>query len=293
MTDKDDYLFQLFLCVTLLILFLTFPIIAHEGAEYGLQLYIDTLLPYFLPIIILSNWLLSISNKSSSTKLSFYLKAYCLSAIGGYPTGAVILAKLVQNNAITKKETQYLLPILHFPNPLFIIGFFATDLVGQPRIGIVYLIVLHSISFLSLLVIYWKFREAPVSIMKGVYKPSLPDAIKESVQPLLLVGVTIVFFTTITSILLFLMDAIQLHSPAIQLFIIGSLEITNGLLLAHELLNMDNFLMVSILLLTTQSISIHLQVIVIASQFNLKLKQYFIMRLVFSIIISLLYFVVL
>ena len=44
----------------LIILFILQPGIAHDGAEAGAQLFVHALLPYLLPYIILTQWLLKI-----------------------------------------------------------------------------------------------------------------------------------------------------------------------------------------------------------------------------------------
>lgn len=76
-----------------------------------------------------------------------------------------------------------------------------------------------------------------------------------------------------------------------MLTIAAMLEMTNGLKIGNELFSGQPSLLPVILalFLTTQSLSIHMQVAVIAKSEQLSLKPYTIMRLFYALLIPLLY----
>lgn len=284
----DERLIQIFICIFLIAALIAFPGVAHVGAETGFQLFIYALLPYFLPIIILSNWLIGLTNASTySSKLFSYLKAYMLSAIGGFPTGAVIIGNMYKTNEISEKEASLLLPILHFPNPLFVIGFVSTDIFGDASFGKMYLMKIHACAIMLLLLLYFRFRKhaqpkSNISTSNGTFIQS----VKESVQPILIVAITIIFFTTITSVLIHFAN---IYIPSIasnQLFYFTCvLEMTNGIHMATQLFQADQLPTILAALLTTQSLSIHLQVMTIASASKIPLTYYWKLRLIICLFI--------
>ena len=52
----------------LIILFILQPGIAHAGAEAGAQFFVHALLPYLLPYIILTQWLLKMPNHAPKNR---------------------------------------------------------------------------------------------------------------------------------------------------------------------------------------------------------------------------------
>lgn len=276
-------LFQLFICISLLILLLCFPGTAHVGADLGLSLFLEALFPYLLSYLILINWLLKLSAAYPLQGRLYYIKIYVLSAFGGFPTGASILANLVKQQELSVKEANLLLGICHAPSPLFIIGFVGQDLLQDPLFSWHYLLLIHGFSLilLSLLPLTSK-RLAPI-----YYTASFTVSIRESAPVVLVVGSTIIFFSTIYAVIY---DVISTIAPPFTLaFVASALELTNGLHALHLLFQGDTLRLLLVFLLTTQSLSIHLQVAVIAKQQALSLKLYAWIRLLYSVAIPLLY----
>ena len=267
-----------------MILLLLFPGVAHAGADIGVALFMDSLFPYLLAYLILTSWLLKLTAPIPLSGRLYYFKIYILSALGGFPTGASIIAQLKERNEISDKQAALLLGICHCPSPLFVIGFVGQDLLGNSTFSWQYLILLHVFSFVLLF-----FLPVPSGKMKAVAIPknAFTSSIKESVPTVLVVGSTIVFFSTIYTVIYSLID--NVFSPNQLLLLAASLEMTNGLHAAHTLLSGDLLLVVVTLFLTTQSLSIHLQVVVIAKAASVSLKSYVWIRLLYSIAIPILY----
>ncbi len=276
-------LFQLFICVALLLLLLCFPGVAHEGADMGLALFMDALFPYLLSYLILVNWLLKLSAAWPLQGRLFYLKIYMLSAFGGFPSGAAILNNLVKQQELSRREANLLLGICHAPSPLFVIGFVGQDLLQDVTFSYHYLLLVHGFSLVLLFFIPVTKR----TIQPIYYKMSFTTSIRESTPVVLVVGSTIIFFTTIYAVISTSLNPIMTDN---YLGAIASLlEFTNGLHTLHLLTSGDTLRLLVVLLLTTQSLSIHLQVAVIVREQALSLKMYALIRLLYAIAIPLLY----
>ena len=70
----------------LILLFIIQPGIAHDGAVAGAQLFVRALLPYLLPYIILTQWLLKMPASSKKNPVwRRFVKAFVLGSFGGFP----------------------------------------------------------------------------------------------------------------------------------------------------------------------------------------------------------------
>ncbi len=292
MQGLGDHLFQIVICLFLIVLIIIFPGVAHDGVDMGLALFAESLFPYLLPILILSNWL-SMLLAENRNKVLLYGRSYFLSAIGGYPTGAIIISQLLKTKQVSRKEASYLLPILHHPNPLFILGFVSLELLHDTSFGIRYLIVLHSISFLCLIVMYFLFpKDLTQSSSIKIISP-FTTAIKETIHPITIVAATIIFFSTVNEILThFIGQYFETVPHFFQLLLTSSLEITNGIFTGYQLLSFDTFILFLVFYLTIQSLSIHIQVYVIAKEQMIPMTPYILLRIVLSLLVPLVYFVI-
>ena len=290
MQGLGDQLFQIIICLFLIVLIIIFPGVAHDGVDMGLALFMESLFPYLLPILILSNWL-SMLLAENRNKFLLYGRSYFLSAIGGYPTGAIIISQLLKTNQVSQKEASILLPILHHPNPLFILGFVSLELLHDTSFGIRYLIVLHSISFLFLIITFFIFPKGDTQHSSVKIISPFTTAIKETIHPITIVATTIIFFSTINVIIThFIRHYFETMPSFLQLILSSSLEITNGIFTAYQSLPSDAIILFLVFYLTTQSLSIHIQVYVIAKEQMIPMAPYILLRITFSVLVPIGYF---
>lgn len=254
-----------------------------------MALFMDALFPYLLAYLILTSWLLKLTSNYNGRTSFYYLKIYLLSALGGFPTGAAIIAQLKQSGELHSKDAARLLGICHSPSPLFVLGFVGQDLLGDVTIAWRYLLLLYTFSLLMLVFIIVKSTPLPLKLSsKELTKNPFTTSIKESVPTVLIVGTTIIFFTTIYTVIDHLLSSyLPLQT---KLLMAAMLEMTNGLHLAHIMLDGNLLILAIVLFLTTQSLSIHLQVVVIAKGAQLSLKPYFFVRLIYIVCIPTLYY---
>jgi len=293
-------LLYLLICITLICLLLFFPGIAHQGTDLGVELFMEALFPYLLPYLILTQWFIRLTpNKSSSSsRFKLYFKTYGISALGGFPTGAATITYLKKSNQISLKKANILLSICHSPSPLFVLGFVGNDLLNDKTFSWQFLILYHIVSLLLLTGIFFYFRREdkgkPITTESAAkHTNPFTSSVKDSIPTVMVVGATIIFFTTIYTVVMHSVKSLvpDIHNN-VMLLIAAMLEMTNGLRIGQELFA-DHHALLWVLMatfLTSQGLSIHMQVAVIAKSEQLSLKPYILMRILYVISIPALFY---
>lgn len=273
----------------LIILFILQPGIAHDGAEAGAQLFVHALLPYLLPYIILTQWLLKVPVENPSKKSwKRYMKAYVLGSFGGFPVGAVTVSEMVKNGELTKRESGYLLAACHAPGPMFILGFVGTELFGDTTSGWKLLAAIHiaNILFLLFTLFALKRKKHPMEypqmeVKKQNASSPFLESIKESSTVIILVATTVIFFSSLGNVLTTAISKVFTVDLGItKTFLLALFEMTSGVQSAtdHFFTNpVFPFLIAAII--SMNGLSIHMQVFVIAKTANTPLLPYFISRI--------------
>ena len=295
-------LLYLFICITLICLLLFFPGVAHEGTDLGVELFMEALFPYLLPYLILTQWFIRLTpnTSNSSSRFKLYFKTYGISALGGFPTGAATISYLKKSNQISLREANILLSICHSPSPLFVLGFVGNDLLNDTTFSWQFLILYHIVSILALTGVFFYFRREDKG--KAIKTVSIPkqtnpftSSVKDSIPTVLVVGATIIFFTTIYTVVMHSVKSLvpDIHNN-VMLLLAAMLEMTNGLQIGQEMFADHHALLLVILatFLTSQSFSIHMQVAVIAKGEHLSLKPYFLMRIILTVLIPILFYLI-
>ncbi|REB09657.1 hypothetical protein DVB69_02295 [Sporosarcina sp. BI001-red] len=273
----------------LIALFILQPGIAHDGAETGVKLFVQALLPYLLPYIILTQWLLKLPvSKNSSPTWLRYLKAYTLGSFGGFPVGAVTVSEMKRNGQLSTYESSLLLAACHAPGPMFIVGYVGLELFGNSMSGWKLLIAIHAaniIFFLFILLLMASRRSqhempdnAPIPAPSSA---PLLDAFKESSSIIILVATTVVFFSSLGNVLTSVIQAAATVEMGIVKTIVLSLfEMTSGVQSATQhFYGSPIFPYLIAAILSINGLSIHMQVFVIARSADLSLKPYVIGRI--------------
>lgn len=272
----------------LIILFILQPGIAHAGAVSGAQLFVQALLPYLLPYIILTQWLLKMPNRVQKTpKWRRFMKAYILGSFGGFPVGAVTVTEMMKSGELSQRQSNLLLAACHAPGPMFIIGFVGTELFGDIGQGWKLLAAIHIANILFFLIaILLLLRGSDTDIYdtqlaktnKGM---PLLDAIKESSTVIILVATTVIFFSSLGTVLsnvatsAFTMDTGIAKTVALSIF-----EMTSGVKSATDhFYDMAIYPFLVAAIISLNGLSIHMQVFVIAKAANLSMIPYIIGRL--------------
>ncbi len=243
--------------------------------------------------------------------------AFIMGIISGYPVGAKIVNKFVEDGTCSKQEAERMLAFTNNSGPLFIIGTVGISLFGDTKIGII-LFITHILACLTVGLIFgfvskysWikgkhNYRSKNVTQTYNISDLGtiLSSSITNAISTILLIGGFIVLFSLIISILnsLNIIDSLAnilsyMHVP-IEFgkgIITGLLELTNGVnsVSALHIKNMSTQIIITAFLLGFAGLSIFLQIFSIASKYNLSMKPYLIGKILQGIIAGFYTFVVL
>ncbi|MGG0667138.1 hypothetical protein [Sporosarcina koreensis] len=273
----------------LIILFILQPGIAHDGAEAGAQLFVHALLPYLLPYIILTQWLLKVPVENPSKKSwKRYMKAYVLGSFGGFPVGAVTVTEMVKNGELSNRESGYLLAACHAPGPMFILGFVGTELFGDTTSGWKLLAAIHIANIIFLLFTLFALKrkrqqmEYPqLEVKKKNASSPFLESIKESSTVIILVATTVIFFSSLGNVLTTAISKVFAVDLGItKTFLLALFEMTSGVQSATDhFFTSPVFPFLIAAIISMNGLSIHMQVFVIAKTANTPLLPYFISRI--------------
>jgi len=278
---------NLFICWFLMTLFIFMPGIAHQGAQLGLQVFLKRLLPYLLPYLVVSQWLLYELYKKNQwqSHVGNSIKVYAIGAFGGFPTGAATISTLSQASMISKRHASHLLGICHAPSPMFVVGVVGSQFLLSANTGILLMVILHTINLLFLVFLHIFVPLPTISKNDAIAKPvtsPLSEGIHQAASILLLVATTVVFFTTISTVIREIMGTVFNGIPhQVTVFIYSLFEMTAGLEVAHQLFNMSTFFpILAVIILSFNGLSIHMQIMVLAKTAKLSLRPYVVYRLI-------------
>lgn len=278
----------------LIILLFLQPGIAHKGAVEGMRIFTTALLPYLLPYLVITQLFIRSQNSflNTTNKFKMYFNVYLLSAIGGFPSGAAIITSLKDLGTLNKSNASWLLAICHAPSPMFVIGFVGIEIFHAEIAGIKLLLIIHAVNLVFLLVFI--ILSPPIHENMYVQKSSdspFQESIKETYQILLLIGTTVIFFTTVSFIVFESVKEILPNiSPILLVFVASLFEMTGGISLAGEMLSGSSFLpFIVALIIAFSGISIHMQIIVLAQKANISIRKYILFRFLHILIIPILF----
>jgi len=290
---------NLFICWFLMILFILLPGIAHQGAQLGLEVFLKRLLPYLLPYLVVSQWLLYELYKKNKwqSHIGNSIKIYAIGAFGGFPTGAATISTLAQSGMVGKRHASHLLGICHAPSPMFVVGVVGSQFLLSANTGIYLMVILHTINIIFLVFLHM-FIPLPIikkndNVVKTVTSP-LSEGIHQTASILLLVATTVVFFTTISTVIRESMGYLFGQIPhELTVFIYSVFEMTAGLEIANQLFNTQAFFpLLAVAILSFNGLSIHMQIMVLAKSAKLSLKPYVFYRMIhFVLFVGSCYFI--
>lgn len=276
----------------LIILLFLQPGIAHKGAMEGMRIFTTALLPYLLPYLVITQMFIRTQKTflQSTNKFKLYTNVYLLSTIGGFPSGAAIISSLKEIGTLNNRNASWLLAICHAPSPMFVIGFVGIDIFHAEIAGLKLLFVIHAINIIFLFVFIFFSDSIQLTHEHAKLSTSpFQESVKETSQILLLIGTTVIFFTTV-SIIVFesFKEIFPSISPLLLVFIASFFEMTGGISLAGNILSGNDMLPVIVALIVAFSgISIHMQVIVLAQKAGISIKRYILFRALHMLLIPL------
>ena len=278
-----------------------FPNIMINSSINALLIFREKLFPSIFPFFVLSFLFINmgyplILNKyfKNITRKIFHLSEnttfiLLMSIISGFPSGAKYIAKDYNNNYITKEEGNQLLLFTHFANPLFVLGTCGI-LLNSKRLA--YKILICQLLANIILGILVRPKNITITKKKEVVlsTPSLisilPDAINEAMEVLIFMLGSITIFQFFTNCFLLFTN----ESVFFKTIFTGIMDLTSGINLVPTLsISIDLKALLMLIFITFGSLSVHLQVINAIKNTNLSYTNFFIGRILESIIAIILF----
>lgn len=319
-----EFIFRKNLLTTIFTLFLIFLVIFSKSnmfaAQNGLTLWAKNVIPSLFPFFIATELL-------NYTNLPYFLGkltnkfmrpifnipgegsyAFIMGIISGYPVGAKIINKFIDDGTCTKQEAERMLAFTNNSGPLFIIGTIGIGLYGNTQIGVL-LFITHIMACLTVGMFFGILsklkphsnkrkhsslssftRHSTVDYEISDLGNILSNSINNAISTILLIGGFIVLFSIIISIINSLnlisflevfLNNINIPTEYLNPVITGFLELTNGVNAVSNIhtKNMAIQIVVTAFLLGFAGLSILLQIFSIASKNNLSMKPYIIGKL--------------
>ena len=280
---KSSSILMILICLMLLYL-INSELITKHILVYT-KLFIEKLFPAsflfftFSTLLIEYNIIPKLSLLFKVNGANFYVIA--MSLISGFPSGSKYTKELLEKNLITNQNANYLIRFTHFPNPIFILGPVAALF---PTKKTVYIILISIILSNFLIAVLTKPKETE-KIELTIKNPQpfskiLPTAILSSFKTLLTIyGISVFFYLIITLINHYITFSINNY-----ILLNGIFDLTNGIFLTSLINSPTTRCLFIISFISFGSISIHMQTKSIIADTNIKYKNFFIGRLIGTIL---------
>ena len=277
-----------FLCAS----FALFPNQVLQGAQSGLALCINAVIPSLLPFLLLSSCLIK---SNFSRPLGFLLskilspvtglnpqECVCLitGLIGGYGAGAKAVKESYDNGMLTKSEAEALLSFANNAGPLFVIGTVGISFLSDKNAG-VFLYFVQVITALLCASLFCTSKTIKTSTLKKewlFYKKNKPSTGRLVAQAAASSGIAII---NVCVFVISFSAALAVFPEDDFLFLKGITEVTRGCAEAARL--SQNPLPVISAMLSWGGLSVHFQANALCGG-ELSLKKYYAGRVVASII---------
>lgn len=296
-----------------LILIITQPISALNGAKTGLLLWFNTVLPTLLPFIILSNFIIRFQVTDYICKIfsPILKRIFRISDIGcypiiigilsGYPMGAKTCSDLIKEGLLEREEGQYIMLLVGNASYMFLTSFLAVSSLALPgrKYQILIIIYLSSIISANLYRIFSRYQSKNHSTTPDTSSISIAEYAEETplsmttVDHCILDGFTtitkvggyIIMFSVLTQVLSGLLGSIG----PLRFLLLGSLEITIGIyLIASSAMALTKKIVLTITITSFGGFSSLAQIGSVIENSGLSLKSYLHYKIINSIVAFLL-----
>jgi len=289
------------LSLTLVWLILINSHTVRGNVSLAFDLWIKRAMPALFPMFVIGNILISfgmanffhkIFNRLSSflfrvNGTSFYV--ILMSLVSGTPSNAVLIKELYEQRLLTTKEANKILAFTFFANPLFIYSFLL--LILEAHQSLILKVILTC--YLGNILIGVLFRNSYKTEMSDIplnresnfdFSASFTEAIKKSMNVMIIILGVITFFIIISSLFL---DIFNL-SPILKSLVQGTLEFVQGLnSLTYLNIDLKTKAILSGIFISFGSLSIHTQIKSILVDTPISYKLFLLARIIHCVITAL------
>jgi len=292
-----------FLILLFIILLFKYNYLLQTTVIDGVNLWLTKVFPNLFIMFIINDIIINLDlfknskifNKLFNTSGNSSI-AFILSIISGTPSSAFIIKEMLENKQINKNDANKLISYTFFSNPLFLYNILSLSFNKFITFKII------AIHYLSNIIIGFIYRNKYKNIEATFNKISnhkqnifllIPKSIKKSLDTLLMILGTIIFYMILTNIL----NKILPLNNIIEVIFKGLLEITQCLNILPTL-NVSSIIkeIIAISIISFGGLSIHTQVLSIINDTSIKYKNFLIGRiqhvLISTIAYLLFYFII-
>jgi len=301
MNKIKNYLLT-FIIFSLIILLFKYNYLLQTSVIDAVNLWINKVFPTLFIMFIINDLIINLNLLDNISKVINPLfnkifkttgcssNVFLLSIFSGTPSSAFIIKEMINTNKISLNDANKLIAYTFFSNPLFLYEILS---ISFNKYIVFKIIIIH---YLSNLIIGLIFRNKNCIINNmNIYEKKqniknlfvlLPGAIKKSLDTLVIILGTIVFYMIITNIIMTIVPLNNLLETILK----GILEITQSLNILNNL-NSSSIIkeIIAISIISFGGLSIHTQVLSIISDTNIKYKNFFIGRLLHVLISTISY----
>ena len=294
----------LLLTIILIIFFINLDIVLLSTKNASILFFNKVFISIF-PFIILSDILIyydyhiflknifgkilsKLFNVDPSTSIIFIL-----SILTSHPANSVYIKDMLDNKQIDESTANKILVFTYFPSISFVIGTIGISLYSSFKIGLI----LYLFCFLNniLIGIYLRKYKSTIIVNTNIKKDKsifdvLKKSILKSINTCIIILGNLILFTIITNILIKYFNSNKILITLLS----GILELTNGITQTSNLnINLSYKLLITIFILCFSGLSIIFQSKSILSEYNIDIKRILIIKLVFSLITCMIFFIIL
>ncbi|MFW6305947.1 MAG: sporulation integral membrane protein YlbJ [Bacillota bacterium] len=338
--EDKKYITAAVIAVVITVFIIIFSEQAFNAALEGLKVWWEVVFPSLLPFFIIAEILMGLGVVHFMGALLEPLMrpifrvpgvgafAMAMGLASGYPIGAKITGNLRRKKLCTRTEAERLISFTNTADPLFMIGAVAVGMFHRADLGII----MAGAHYISSLLVgftlrFYKRKESRTEVKinnkqnrkTNIFKRAvneliearkkdgrttgelLGDAIKESINTLLLVGGFIILFSVITKmfiatglitaigrILMILLEPMGMTKTMVLPLISGFFEISNGTNLASQAqAPLLHQIIIANAIIAWSGMSVHAQVATMINGTDIKLKPYIFARILQSILAGL------
>lgn len=225
---------SIIICILLIIFQIANNQVVLKGAQNGLMLWYQSILPLLLPFMLISAYIVSHLKKDSTAAngrwkhiaVILFLGIFC-----GYPIGAKTTAAYIKDGSLSKQAGNRLLPLCNNFSPIFLSGYIVNTILNN-KISFIMLLLLIYLPYILMLLpemfisrVFSKNEVYEITKKNKINHDSQGDIILQSIIQITYIGIYIM----LCSILIELLYSVNTPiSDEIKPLIAGIIEVTNG-----------------------------------------------------------------
>lgn len=203
-------------------------------ASDAAMLWWTRVLPTLLPYLITASLLERSGLLHHAPKRIAPLLLWLFGAIGGYPVGAKLAARLSRDGVLTETDARRAAALCNLPNPVFIISVVALSVFQNGRAAFPLLIGVYGVSLIGLFPLYrMRFQSMPIGSDR--FSPNdLPPAIEQGVHSVLQIGGCMIFASVLGALIRatgaerLCSAAFGIKEDTVHAWLLGFIEMTGG-----------------------------------------------------------------